>query len=416
MKKVLIVDDCQLILDMLENELKKYEGLELYFAKDYKSTVKLLRIYKSEFHAAILDLHLPDAPNGEVIQLVNSNKIPLVVLSGKLTQELKVSLLKRDIVDIVLKDDKSSIKFAAKALHRVLQNYDTTVLIVDDSKTYRMTLQESLKRINLNTLEAENGEEALEVLYKHPEISLIITDYEMPKMNGLDFTIRVREKYQKDQIAIIAISSINEQDTITKFLRFGANDFVLKPFSHNEVITRINANLEIIDLFSQIKDMANKDFLTGMFNRRYLFDSGTAIFQKAKRKQSPIAVAMIDIDKFKAINDTYGHEVGDDAIKEVSKILHSNLRRSDLVARFGGEEFCIILEDIKLKNLEYVFKNIKNAFEHNIFESCGHTISYTVSIGICYGLLNSLDEMINSADKALYEAKINGRNKVVIKS
>jgi diguanylate cyclase (GGDEF)-like protein len=416
MKKVLIVDDSKTILTLLEIELKKIADADLYFAEDYKSAVKLIRMHRGSFHAAILDLNLPDAPNGEVVKLANQNNIPAIVLSGTLNEDLKASIMKKDIIDFILKSDTSSVKFAVKSLHRILQNYDTQVLIVDDSKTYRHTLRESMEKIHLNILEANDGVEALAILQRNPNISLVLTDYEMPNMNGLDLTIKIRELYKKDRISIIAISSVNEQDTITNFLRFGANDFIHKPFSHNEIVTRVNSNLEIIDLFSTIKDMANKDFLTGMFNRRYFFDSGNSIFDKNKRKSLPIAVAMIDIDKFKNINDTYGHDVGDDAIKEVNKVLKNNLRTSDLVARFGGEEFCIILEDIQLEHVAYIFENVRNTFEHNTFLSYGHEISYTVSIGVAFGLANSLDEMVKDSDEALYEAKTNGRNQVVIKS
>ena len=416
MKKVLVVDDSKTILTLLEIELRKFQDIDLYFAEDYKSAMKLIRMHQGNFHAAILDLNLPDAPNGEVVKLANQNNIPSIVLSGTINEDLKSSIMQRDIIDFILKSDTSSVKFAASSVNRILKNYDAQVLIVDDSKTYRLTLRESMQKIHLNILEAKDGVEALAVLERNPNISLILTDYEMPNLNGLDLTIKIRERYNKDQISIIAISSISEQDTITKFLRFGANDFIHKPFSHNEIVTRVNSNLETIDLFSQIKDMANKDFLTGMFNRRYFFDSGSSIFHKNKRKKSSIAVAMIDIDKFKNINDTYGHDVGDDAIKEVSKILQSNLRASDLIARFGGEEFCIVLEEITSEHVEYIFENIRNAFEHNNFTSYGHEISYTVSIGVCYGLKDSLDLMVKASDEALYDAKANGRNQVALKS
>jgi len=124
---------------------------------------------------------------------------------------------------------------------------------------------------------------------------------------------------------------------------------------------------------------------------------------------------MIDIDKFKNINDTYGHNVGDYAIKEIKNILDTSLRGSDLVARFGGEEFCIVLEEINLVNLTVLFEKIRAAFEVNIIHIDALEISYTVSIGVCFGLLDSLEAMVNMSDEALYEAKTTGRNKVIIK-
>ncbi|MDA3908341.1 MAG: diguanylate cyclase, partial [Sulfurimonas sp.] len=198
--------------------------------------------------------------------------------------------------------------------------------------------------------------EALKILEKNKNISLVLTDYEMPNMDGLELTFRLRKKYKKDQLGIIAISIVEEQNIISKFLKIGANDFINKKFTHNEIVTRINANLELLDLFGQIKDMANKDFLTGAYNRRYFFDTGNYIYTKSKRNKTPLAVAMIDIDKFKNINDKYGHDTGDVAIQETTKILNNNLRASDLMARFGGEEFCVLLEDITFENVRLLLR------------------------------------------------------------
>ncbi|WP_294962937.1 diguanylate cyclase [Sulfurimonas sp.] len=417
MKKVLVVDDSPIILSMLKIEIAKYNRMEPYYAKTYKEAFRLLREHKGKFHAALLDLNLPDVPSGEIVKLANSHGIPSVVLTSKVDEQVQKSLLKKDVLSVILKNDHASIKVAVADISRTLSNYDTTVLIVDDSKLFRQILRTSLEKIQLNVLEARDGEEAYNILESSKEkISLIITDYEMPKRNGLDLTLKIREKYQKDELAIIAISAVETKDIISKFLKFGANDFVNKPFEHTEVVTRVNANLELLDLFAKIRDMANKDFLTGAYNRRYFFESGEPIYAKNKRKETPMAVAMIDIDKFKNINDTYGHDIGDIAIQEIKKILDKNLRTSDLMARFGGEEFCVFLEDITIEDAKILFEKIRKAFEENVLDANGTKILYTVSTGIYYGFSISLDEMIRLSDEALYTAKEGGRNRVEIKS
>ena len=416
MKKVLVVDDSKTILTLLKIEIQKHEDIEPYFAESFKDAMRLIREHKGEFHAALLDLNLPDATNGEIVKLANSHDIPSVILSATMDEELKESVMQSDIVDFVLKDDPASIRFAINAIQRTLKNYDTTILVVDDSLVYRSAIIGTLKKLHIKTLEAVDGKDALNVLNENPQISLVITDYEMPNLDGHGLTFTIRETYKKDQLAIIAISSLDKQETITKFLRFGANDFIHKPFADNEIITRINANLELLDLFAQIKDMANKDFLTGLYNRRYFFDAGKAIFSKNRRKKLPVAVAMVDIDKFKDINDTYGHDIGDIAIKEVKSILEKNLRCSDLVSRFGGEEFCILLEDITEEDTKIVFEKIRQTFEENEIVTPKVTIKYTVSIGICYGLDKNLDEMIKVSDEGLYYSKEHGRNQVTLKN
>jgi len=162
----------------------------------------------------------------------------------------------------------------------------------------------------------------------------------------------------------------------------------------------------------KLQDQATKDYLTGAFNRRYFFEVGNPIFLKSKRKKASLAVVMLDIDDFKKINDTYGHKAGDLGIISVQEILEKNLRKSDLFARFGGEEFCILLEDISFENTETLLEKIRKEFETNVLESAGKKISFTVSFGVSYGVLDTLDNMISLADKALYQAKKNGKNRV----
>jgi len=417
MKKVLIVDDSQMLLSMFENELQNYEKADIIYAQSHKEAMRAIREVQGNIHAAILDYNLPDAPKGEVIALANSHNIPTVVLTGTLDKNVRDIILKRNVVDFILKDDASSVLLAINAVNKILKRYDTTILVADDSKLARELIKMSLETVHLNILEAENGKQALEMINDEKNnITLLITDYQMPEMDGVDLTFTLRKKYTKAQLGIIAISAAEDEETISKFLKFGANDFINKPPVPNEVITTVSSNLELLNMFEQIQDMANKDFLTGAYNRRYFFEAGDAIFLKARRKEQPLTVIMLDIDNFKNINDTHGHDVGDFAIKEIKRILDENLRASDLFARFGGEEFCILLEDITRANAEKLFEKIRKKFEENIIDVNGTTLSYTVSFGGAYGMAGSLDEMVALADKALYYSKENGRNKVTIYS
>ena len=413
MKKVLVVDDSKTILNKVKIALDQYAEIEAVFAKNYSEAINIMR--QEEIHAAILDYNLPDAPEGQVISLANTHQIPTVILTGTVDKNVKDMILKSSVIDFILKDGPASIQAAVDSMMRALKNYDTTVLIVDDSSVYRQMLRNSLEQMHLKIIEATDGQQALDIINSGMyDIPLLITDNVMPKLDGIELTFKLREKYSKAQLGIIAMSSSEKEDIISKFLKFGANDFINKPFTHNEVATTINSILETLNLFEQINDMANKDFLTGAYNRRYFFESGSAIFSKARRKDSPIAVAMLDIDKFKNINDTHGHDIGDIAIKEVKRILDSNLRQSDLMARFGGEEFCILLEDISYEDVQKLFEKIRKSFEDNIIDADGTQISYTVSLGIQYGMADSLEEMVRLSDEALYYAKENGRNQVKI--
>ena len=416
MKKILLVEDSKTVLGLLRYKFEEYRDIEVLYARDYKTACEIILNYKKEIQVALLDINLPDAPDGEIITFANQYNIPTVVLTASINKKLRKTIQKMDIISYIIKNKPSSLDLAVKTVMSALRNSDRYVLLVDDSKTTRFMLKSILENINLNVIEAYDGKEALEILEKSEvNISLVITDYNMPIMNGLDLTIKLRESYSKDEIAIIAVSGSSDKELIDDFLTFGANDFLTKPFSPSEVIARVNSNLELICLFHEMSEMANKDFLTSAYNRRYFFESGFNIYTKNKRKNTSIAVCMIDIDHFKKINDTYGHNTGDIAIKEIKLILDKYLRSSDLLARFGGEEFCILLEDISRKDLENKFETIRKAFEENEIDVNGAKIKYTVSFGIAYGMTDSLNRMVELSDEALYYAKKNGRNQVTIK-
>lgn len=215
-------------------------------------------------------------------------------------------------------------------------------------------------------------------------------------------------------IAIAVLSSSDKSDIPTQFIKIGANDFIEKPYTKTEVVTRVNALLHTMQLFEQTRELSYKDYMTGAYNRRYFYSSGISIYDKVKRDKRDVAVATIDIDKFKNINDTYGYDIGDVCIINVVKVLKENLRTSDLLSRFGGEEFVVLLENITLENTQMLFEKIRKAFEQNTINANDYTIKFTVSIGISYGLKEDLDAMIKISDDALYFSKENGRNQVKI--
>ncbi|MEA3315860.1 MAG: diguanylate cyclase, partial [Campylobacterota bacterium] len=318
-------------------------------------------------------------------------------------------------IDYIIKDNEDNYKSSISSISRVIKNYDTNILVVDDSSIQLEMVKKMIRKLKLNVITAKDGQDGFDKLKNFDgKISLVLTDYHMPIIDGLELTSKIRKLYDKDELSIIVLSANESSEIPTMFIKQGANDFISKPYKQIEITTRINSNLEILELFKKTKDMANKDFMTGAFNRRYFYDSGNAIFNKAKRANKDLAVAMFDIDKFKNINDTYGHDIGDIAICEIVKVLNKHLRVSDLIARFGGEEFCILLEDITLEDTEKLFNKIRGIFEDNIIVVDDLKIKYTVSIGICYGRFENLETMVKKSDNSLYYCKENGRNQIAI--
>ena len=415
-KKILIASDDKTTLTILSTKVKMLNhDIEVLTAENYKDGVRHIIEQKGRIHASIVDFFLPDASEGEMVNLVLEKEIPTVVLTSDFGEKLRQRLLSNDVLDVIFKDSKKGINNVINSIDRILYNYDTTVLIVDDSRTSRDILKDILVSIKLNILLAEDGEEALELVKKYKQdISLVLTDYNMPKMDGMDLVLEIRELYDKDELAIAVLSSSEKLDIPTQFIKIGANDFIEKPYTKKEVVTRVNSLLYTMKLFEQTRELSYKDYMTGAYNRRYFYSSGISIFEKAKRDKNKLAIATIDIDNFKIINDTYGHDIGDICIINLLKVLQENLRTSDLVSRFGGDEFVVLLENITLENTKILFEKLRVALEKNIVKANNYKIKFTVSIGISYGINEDLDAMIKISDDALYFCKKNGRDQVKI--
>jgi len=416
MRKILLIDDSETILKALENEiLTVIDNVEILKATTYKEASDIIRHNKDKISIAVVDLNLPDCVSGKAVLLTASHNISTIVLTSVEDDNLKHLLLKKNILDYIKKNTYNSISYAASFVKKIIRNFNTTALVVDDSNLFRSTFKKDLETLKINVLEANDGVEALDIIDKSDQkISLVLTDYNMPNMDGIKLTSKLRKKYEKDTLAIIALSATGDRDALAGFIKAGANDFLTKPHKFEELSVRVQSNLDILELFQKTKDLANKDFLTGAYNRRYFFDASNAIVDKNVRKNKTVAVATIDIDKFKNINDTYGHDIGDIAIKEIVRILNKSLRKSDLSARFGGEEFCILLEDVSKDDVKTIFENIRHNFEINEILIDKLVLKYTVSIGVAYGKCDDINKLLKVSDEALYEAKESGRNKVII--
>ena len=408
--KILIIDDSLSICNTLKSLIESDIDINILIAKSLKESAQIILKEKGVFDVILADLGLPDAPNGEVIDFLSKFSIPIVVLTGTDNIDIENKFRNKNIVDYIIKDGISALNYATLIVKRIILNKDVKVLVVDDSKSFVQKSVDLLNRYKINALCAYDGEEALEVLKANKDIKIVLTDYLMPKLDGLELTKKIRRNYQKDELSIIVTSNDTSKRIPAKFLKYGANDFLYKGFSNEEFFARINSNIEIIELFDEIKNKANKDHLTGLYNRRYLFNIGNEIYNDCKTKNKVFAIAIIDIDNFKRINDTYGHDIGDIALKEVAVILNKNISSNGLISRLGGEEFCICFYNRNEDEVKELLEYIRKDFEKNVIEIKDIQLKYTISIGCSFDFGINIDEMIKNADEYLYEAKKDGRN------
>ncbi len=412
--KVLIVDDSSSICNTLKNLIESDFDIDIFIAKSMKESANLLLQEKGKIDIILADLGLPDAPNGEVIDFLSKFFIPIVVLTGSDSIDIEEKFRDKNIVDYIIKDGLSALTYATSIVKRIIHNKNVKVLVVDDSKSFVKKTIDLLKRYKIVALSAFDGDEALEVLKENSDIKIVLTDYLMPRMNGLELTKKIRRDYSKDELSIIVTSNDSSKRIPAKFLKYGANDFLYKGFSNEEFFARINSNIEVLELFDEIKNKANKDYLTGLYNRRYLFDVGNKIYENCKTNNKTFAISIIDIDHFKMINDTYGHDIGDIALKEVSRVLNKNITTNALISRLGGEEFCICFYNRSEKEILELLEYIRKDFENNVIKIDNIELNYTISIGCSLDFGKNIDYMIQDADKYLYIAKKDGRNRVKV--
>ncbi len=408
-ERILIIEDNKALSKIITKKMEKNLDFEVIQAYSYAQAEEIIE-ENDDFFITLCDLNLPDAPNGEIVDFVLSCGLPVIVLTGSIDDELRSEMLKKSIVDYVYKGNIEDVNYIFSLINRLSKNRDIKVLLVDDSMVIRNDVKKILKSQMFKTLVAAHGEEALSYLETNKDIELVLTDYNMPVIDGVELTKRIREEHSKEEMVIIAMTGKNDPLISAKFLKIGANDFISKPFSKEELICRINNMLDSKEQLEKLNSMVNRDFLTKAYNRRYFFSEIKSFYQQ----KIPFAIAMLDIDHFKKVNDKYGHDIGDMVIIALANILKRNTKGADIVSRFGGEEFCIALRDIDKKRAIGFFAKIRKTIADHTINTNGKTIKFTVSIGVSFSDGSDIEELIKRADSALYRAKNGGRNRVEI--
>lgn len=263
------------------------------------------------------------------------------------------------------------------------------------------------------TFAAGNGKKALHLLVAHPDISLVITDVNMPEMDGLVLIETIRRQYRREDLVVIGMSDVAKPGLSALLLKTGANDFIAKPFQVEELFCRVTQNTNMINYVRQLRQAATLDFLTGLANRRHALELGEALYARARHGDLAIALAMVDIDHFKSINDRFGHLVGDEALKAIAIALRQTWRNTDVLGRYGGEEFLGLVTIQPGMEIAAVFEHARTEVAAIDLIADGQRAELTVSIGFTTELGNSLIQMIKRADNAVYQAKTEGRNRVV---
>ena len=292
------------------------------------------------------------------------------------------------------------------------------VLVADDSAVYRKLLEQALSG-DYSILMAHSAEQALEI-FDRERPSLVITDWVMPDMTGIELCQRIRSNQHAPYTYVILLTTVAEKENIVLGLSAGADDYLTKPFHQQELVARVRVGSRLIELHRQLEaknrlleELALTDPLTKLPNRRAIEDWARRQLSGAARHGFPFWVVLIDLDHFKRVNDTYGHDAGDMVLKRFGEVLKTNTRLSDICGRIGGEEFLQVLTYADEPSVRMVIERVRKQFAAEAFPFGGNTIHVTASFGVA-GFQGRtpppFSELVTQADAALYRAKNSGRN------
>ena len=305
------------------------------------------------------------------------------------------------------------------------------VLIADDSIVSRHMLEATVKKWGYEPVVACDGQQAWDLLQGEDAPQLAILDWVMPAMTGPEVCRLVRQQQKESYTYMLLLTSKNQREDLIEGMTAGADDYITKPFNHHELQVRLRAGRRIVDLQTELletqaalREQATHDSLTRVYNRHSIFEVLDRELRRAEREHLPVGLALLDIDHFKSVNDTYGHIAGDAVLSEAARRIKSSIRSYDSIGRYGGEEFLIILPGCDEACTKSQAERIRRALALEpmpIHEDSNSDVSLalTASFGATCalpGIPATTESLIRVADESLYEAKRAGRNQVVFRS
>lgn len=449
---VLIVDDLEQNIKLLVAKLA-HEYYNVFSANSGPKALEILA--KNRIDVILLDIMMPGMDGFETCKKIKTNPetmhIPVVMVTALSDIENRVKCLEAGADELLTKPVNDTALIArVKSLARMklvidelkLRNKtgtelgesnielkedfsDSKILQINDdmlqSKNLNSILLKFFPKVRIiNNLKTDDPKELQVIDDYQPDVIIISCKLEQADPLKISVVLKSRKKLQHSVFMLLA-----EEENIPMVIRgmeLGINDYFMYPVEENELIARFKTQLRRKyyqdNLLTQLEKSVNlsiKDGLTNVFNRHYFDLHIRELAKKASQTTTPLSLLIFDIDDFKHVNDTYGHQTGDDILKTFTGILKQTFRVTDLITRYGGEEFAVLLNNTTLKEAEIIAERARAAIESTDFKSQDSTLKKTASIGAAGYLPNqSIEEFIRSADTALYEAKRTGKNKVVV--
>ena len=412
-KLIYFCDDDELASEQLILQLKCFGYQINHFTELEQLSAAMLKQHPD---ALIMDIGFPEGRHAGT-ELVGSirkelkDQLPVVFLSGYDDFDARISAVLAGGNEYFTKP--ANVQELVDTLDRITNRYPPEpyrILIVDDEPTVAEYHSIVLQEAGMATYCLSEPSSVLDALQEF-RADLILMDMYMPKCSGSDLAKLVRQVNQYESMPIIYLSSEADKQKQLSAMRVGAEGFLCKPVNHDELVALVEIQAERMRL---LKRFMIRDSMTGLYNHtttNQLLES--AIATVSRRSDFNLCFVMIDIDRFKEVNDTYGHPVGDQVIIALARVLKQRLRGADIVGRYGGEEFVLILQDIDQERAVNIVNELREAFGQLYFNANNDKFSCTFSAGIAsFPQYEKLETLREAADKALYRAKNNGRNQI----
>lgn len=290
------------------------------------------------------------------------------------------------------------------------------VIIAEDDPVTNLLITDKLNTWGFEAISVNNGEEVLELVKNNSDVQLYLFDWQMPKLDGISLCKKLKNDVNLKGCYIIILTSRKKTEHLVTALKAGADDFISKPFVPEELKVRLKVGQRLLENENKLFHQAQRDPLTQIYNHITIIESIEKQWHRSNRDGTSLSVVMLDLDFFKKINDTYGHQAGDATLIKFCDTVKSTLRPYDLFGRYGGEEFTLCLPSTDSDQALVVAERIRTKVETTLVEFENDVIRMTVSIGVTLNSENfgSHLELLRAADKALYLAKKQGRNRVAL--
>lgn len=414
MKKFLLIEDSPIIVKILKHICKSNPDIDCDVAGTFDEARTLVTKHGAPHYlCAVVDLNLPDAPHGEVVDYTIEQEIPTIVMTGNFDESIRKQMQEKKIVDYITKESRFSYEYVIKLIRRLELNKHIKILVADDSKMQRKYVSNLLKAQQFEVVTADDGDTALDMLNADPEIKLLITDYNMPRMNGFELVKNIRKEVSKNDLVVIGLSGEGGSDLSAKFIKNGANDFLTKPFGQEEFNCRILHNIENMEHTQALRHMAYHDYISGLPNKRKFFEEGEPLLRENQSKKQPICLALISVDQLDQLQDQYGIDAPDAVISNLAKLLPKAFDRFHY-GRINDSDIAVLMAGLDTSKASKLLESFRHLVEDSFVMLDEMNFNYTVSAGLVEAGQQNLLELLQIADNRTHIAREEGGNQIIL--